>query len=435
MALVRATREHADLRLGASPRSSTALYRAAQAWALLDGRGFVLPDDIRDVAHPVLEHRLLLDIDRELRGATVKGVDRRGARGGAGSPRRRLRLADDKPMGGWLALAALMVAIGGVADAPGLFAGRRGDHRLRLADDASGAATGWAGSSTSRSLGTDPGDRRRHRPARRHDLEPQAAAAAVDRRRGPRDRADRGAASGRPWSATTSASAGGSLRNAWALTWFERVVRHFHLDAARRGLLRVRAGAAPACGTSSAATPAAARWPPTRCCWSGRGRCRSASAATMPRPSASGARAAPSTRTPPCTAACARSSRATRCARSTGGPAPGSARTVSRRFEPARGREVVIALDVQTIEGPHWEMTYHDATFEGLCVAAASLARQLLAEGASCGIAAASFTGTIQQLAYLPPRASYGQLPRVSRAPGADRARSARARTPASSPG
>jgi MoxR-like ATPase len=74
VALVRATRDHADLRLGASPRSSVALYRAAQAWALLDGRGFVLPDDIRAVAHPVLEHRLLLDIDRELRGATVKGV-------------------------------------------------------------------------------------------------------------------------------------------------------------------------------------------------------------------------------------------------------------------------------------------------------------------------------------------------------------------------
>jgi MoxR-like ATPase len=74
VALVRATRENADLRLGASPRSSTALYRAAQAWALLDGRAFVLPDDIRDVAHPVLDHRLLLDIDRELRGATVEGV-------------------------------------------------------------------------------------------------------------------------------------------------------------------------------------------------------------------------------------------------------------------------------------------------------------------------------------------------------------------------
>jgi uncharacterized protein (DUF58 family) len=94
--------------------------------------------------------------------------------------------------------------------------------------------------------------------------------------------------------------------------------------------------------------------------------------------------------------------------------------TVSRRFEPARGRQVVIALDVQTIEGPHWEMTYHDATFEGLCVAAASLARQLLAEGASCGVAA-SFTGTIQQLATsrrAPPTGSCLASPSC----GADRA-------------
>jgi MoxR-like ATPase len=72
--LVRATREHPDVRLGASPRASVALYRAAQAIALLDGRDFVLPDDIRAMAAPVLEHRLLLDIDRELRGATPAAV-------------------------------------------------------------------------------------------------------------------------------------------------------------------------------------------------------------------------------------------------------------------------------------------------------------------------------------------------------------------------
>ncbi|HEX2194923.1 MAG TPA: MoxR family ATPase [Candidatus Limnocylindria bacterium] len=74
VALVRATRDHEDVRLGASPRSSVALYRAAQARALLDGRGFVLPDDVRALAHAALEHRLLLDVDRELRGATVAGV-------------------------------------------------------------------------------------------------------------------------------------------------------------------------------------------------------------------------------------------------------------------------------------------------------------------------------------------------------------------------
>jgi MoxR-like ATPase len=74
VALVRATREHADVRLGASPRSSVALYRAAQAFALLAGRDFVLPDDVRELAHAVLDHRILLDVDRELRGATVGGV-------------------------------------------------------------------------------------------------------------------------------------------------------------------------------------------------------------------------------------------------------------------------------------------------------------------------------------------------------------------------
>jgi MoxR-like ATPase len=51
-----------------------ALYRAAQAVALLSGRDFVLPDDVRELAHPVLAHRILLDVDRELRGATVGGV-------------------------------------------------------------------------------------------------------------------------------------------------------------------------------------------------------------------------------------------------------------------------------------------------------------------------------------------------------------------------
>ena len=74
VALVRATREHPDVRLGASPRSSVAMYRAGQAWALLGGRDFVLPDDLRVIAHSVLDHRLLLDVDRELRGATVQGV-------------------------------------------------------------------------------------------------------------------------------------------------------------------------------------------------------------------------------------------------------------------------------------------------------------------------------------------------------------------------
>ena len=57
--IVRATREHPDLRLGASPRATLQLVRAAKALALVAGRDFVLPDDIDELALPVLGHRLM----------------------------------------------------------------------------------------------------------------------------------------------------------------------------------------------------------------------------------------------------------------------------------------------------------------------------------------------------------------------------------------
>ena len=72
--LVRATRERPDVRLGGSPRSSVALYRATQASAYLAGRDFALPDDVKALVPAVLGHRILLDIDRQLRGTTVDGV-------------------------------------------------------------------------------------------------------------------------------------------------------------------------------------------------------------------------------------------------------------------------------------------------------------------------------------------------------------------------
>ena len=58
--IVRATREHAAVRLGVSPRGSLMFFRAAQASALADGRDFVLPDDVKRLAGPVLAHRLML---------------------------------------------------------------------------------------------------------------------------------------------------------------------------------------------------------------------------------------------------------------------------------------------------------------------------------------------------------------------------------------
>lgn len=59
VALSQATRTHPDLRLGASPRATLQLVRAAKVWAALDGRGFVIPDDITALLLPVFAHRLI----------------------------------------------------------------------------------------------------------------------------------------------------------------------------------------------------------------------------------------------------------------------------------------------------------------------------------------------------------------------------------------
>ncbi len=58
--LVEATRHHEAIYLGASPRGSLALFRTTQAWALMQGRDFVLPDDVKALAEPTLAHRLIL---------------------------------------------------------------------------------------------------------------------------------------------------------------------------------------------------------------------------------------------------------------------------------------------------------------------------------------------------------------------------------------
>ena len=72
--LVQRTRQHPDVAIGASPRGSLGLLRAAQARAAADSRDFVLPDDIKALAAPVLTHRLLLRPNAELRGVTAATV-------------------------------------------------------------------------------------------------------------------------------------------------------------------------------------------------------------------------------------------------------------------------------------------------------------------------------------------------------------------------
>jgi MoxR-like ATPase len=72
--LVTATREDPDLRLGASPRATLQLLRTARAAAALDGRHFVLPDDLQSLAVPVLAHRLLPTADAQISRRTTEHI-------------------------------------------------------------------------------------------------------------------------------------------------------------------------------------------------------------------------------------------------------------------------------------------------------------------------------------------------------------------------
>jgi MoxR-like ATPase len=70
----RSTRTDADVRLGASPRATLALHRAAQARAAVQGREFVTPDDVKALARPVLAHRLIASLEARLRGRDAAAI-------------------------------------------------------------------------------------------------------------------------------------------------------------------------------------------------------------------------------------------------------------------------------------------------------------------------------------------------------------------------
>ena len=72
--VVRRTRTDDGILVGAGPRATQSLLRAARAWAAIAGRDFISPDDVRSVALPVLEHRLLLRPESELEGLTAPTV-------------------------------------------------------------------------------------------------------------------------------------------------------------------------------------------------------------------------------------------------------------------------------------------------------------------------------------------------------------------------
>ncbi|HYM84255.1 MAG TPA: DUF58 domain-containing protein [Candidatus Dormibacteraeota bacterium] len=210
----------------------------------------------------------------------------------------------------------------------------------------------------------------------------------------------------------TRTEEGQALENAWSLAPFERVVRHFHLRADRRGVH----GAGPVrLSVGDIFAGAAGREE------------RTGTARLVVRP-----RSVPVASLAP-TARWGGSERARRGLLEH--PAlyagvrdyqPGDplrhlhhrasarlGRPVTKRFEPARERDLLIALDIQTLEGPTWQPAYDDDLVESLCVAAASLARHLREEGAAVGLAVAGYSGGPRPVAVLAPSEAAEQVPRI----------------------
>ena len=72
--IIRTTRSHRELDLGASPRATLGLYRLSQAWAAIDGRSFVVPDDAKNLAPYILNHRVVVSPQTLLRGRSAEEI-------------------------------------------------------------------------------------------------------------------------------------------------------------------------------------------------------------------------------------------------------------------------------------------------------------------------------------------------------------------------
>jgi MoxR-like ATPase len=72
--VIRATREHSSLEVGASTRAANMLASSVRAFAVLQGRDFVIPDDVKVLALPVLRHRLTMSPGAEIEGLTTDRI-------------------------------------------------------------------------------------------------------------------------------------------------------------------------------------------------------------------------------------------------------------------------------------------------------------------------------------------------------------------------
>ena len=204
----------------------------------------------------------------------------------------------------------------------------------------------------------------------------------------------------------------GTLQNAWSLLWYERVIRHLRIDARRRGVFSFGPARISVSDLFERGTNSEERDLPARLIVRPR---------TVPVRNAEPARA-------PLGTSRSRASLFTDPARFAGVRPyqPGdpmrrihwratgrTGQPVSRRYEAVHERNVLVAVDLQTVPGPHWLMLFDDEQVEALCVGAASIARRLLRDGSACGLLVGTQLAGGGRWAYLPPSAAPGQLGRI----------------------
>lgn len=203
------------------------------------------------------------------------------------------------------------------------------------------------------------------------------------------------------------------LRNVWTLAPFEEVRRRFHLDAVHRGLNRfesVQLSVADLFGRESASREE--RLPAT---FLVRPRMVPIRAAGRALVSSGSRRARHGLVEDPALFAGVRPFQLGDPRRRIHERATARiGRPVSKRFEPSTARQVVIALDIQTHDGPYWLMAYDEDLVEALAVAGASLARRFLADGAAVGLAVNGWTYSPAKTGFVPARGGSVQLGRVA---------------------
>jgi uncharacterized protein (DUF58 family) len=203
-----------------------------------------------------------------------------------------------------------------------------------------------------------------------------------------------------------------ALQNSWSLLWYERVVRHLVIDARRRGAFTFGPVRLTVSDLFERGTNSEEREHPGE---------------LLVRPRTVPVRG-PATALAPLGEAPSRASLFTDPARFAGvrryqpGDPPrrihwrATARLgepVSRRYDPVNERQVLLAVDLQTVPGPHWLMLFDDDQLEALCVATASLARRMLRTDTAVGLLVGAQLAGGRRWAYLAPAAAISQLGRI----------------------